>query len=107
MIIPASQTNAGTYFHHYDGLGSVVALSKSDGTIAAQYSYDALVFFLSTVRCNSFFISRVISQLDENGPSKKLVGVDAVKFRGGTTKSRSPLSFPRRRESIVTLCVKH
>ena len=29
------------YFYHFDGLGSVVALSKSDGTIAAQYTYDA------------------------------------------------------------------
>jgi hypothetical protein len=31
MIIPADQTNAGTYFYHYDGLGPVVALSNTSG----------------------------------------------------------------------------
>jgi YD repeat-containing protein len=42
MIIPAGQTNAGTYFYHFDGLGSVVALSNTSGIIEASYSYDAL-----------------------------------------------------------------
>ncbi len=29
------------YFYHYDGLGSVVALSNTNGVIVEQYSYDA------------------------------------------------------------------
>ncbi len=40
MIIPAGQTNAGWYWYHYDGLGSVVALSDSSGSIVEAYSYD-------------------------------------------------------------------
>ncbi|MEE9302915.1 MAG: hypothetical protein V3U84_03930, partial [Thiotrichaceae bacterium] len=40
MIIPAGQTNAGWYWYHYDGLGSVVALSDSSGSIVEGYSYD-------------------------------------------------------------------
>ena len=37
MIIPAGQTNAGWYWYHYDGLGSVVALSDSSGSIVEAY----------------------------------------------------------------------
>lgn len=40
MIVPAGQSNAGTYFYFYDGLGSVVALLKSDGTMVEAYVYD-------------------------------------------------------------------
>ncbi len=40
MIIPAGQTNPGWYWYHYDGLGSVVALSDSSGSIVEAYSYD-------------------------------------------------------------------
>ena len=29
------------YFYHYDGLGSVVALSNTSGTIVEGYIYDA------------------------------------------------------------------
>ena len=28
------------YYYHFDGLGSVVALSNTSGTIEASYSYD-------------------------------------------------------------------
>ena len=28
------------YYYHYDGLGSVVALTHSDGNTAEQYTYD-------------------------------------------------------------------
>lgn len=41
MIVSVGQTDEGTYFYHYDGLGSVVALSNTSGTIEASYSYDA------------------------------------------------------------------
>ena len=40
MIIPAGQTNDGWYWYHYDGLGSVVALSDSSGSIVERYAYD-------------------------------------------------------------------
>ncbi len=40
MIIPSGQANAGMYYYHYDGLGSVIALSNTDGEIEEQYSYD-------------------------------------------------------------------
>jgi RHS repeat-associated protein len=39
MIIPSGLTNAGTYWYHYDGLGSVVALSDSTGAIVEKYTY--------------------------------------------------------------------
>jgi len=39
MIIKGSPDQ--WYFYHYDGLGSVVALSNTSGAIVASYSYDA------------------------------------------------------------------
>ena len=39
--IAAGQTGAGTYFYHFDGLGSVVALSNTSGVIVEHYTYDA------------------------------------------------------------------
>ncbi|MFH1146227.1 MAG: RHS repeat-associated core domain-containing protein [Pseudomonadota bacterium] len=32
--------NGGTYYYHYDGLGSVVGLTDSTGAIVEQYQYD-------------------------------------------------------------------
>jgi len=43
MIIPSGQANAGIYYYHYDALGSVVALSKVNGSISEiveAYVYD-------------------------------------------------------------------
>jgi RHS repeat-associated protein len=40
------------YFYHLDGLGSVVALSNTSGTIVASYSYD--VFGAATVTGNEY-----------------------------------------------------
>ncbi|MDO8301793.1 MAG: RHS repeat-associated core domain-containing protein [Sedimentisphaerales bacterium] len=39
MIIPTG-TQAGTYYYHFDGLGSVVALTDSSGAIVEKYRYD-------------------------------------------------------------------
>jgi len=43
MIIPAGQTNAGTYFYHLDAQGSVIALSQLDTTVKVveKYTYSA------------------------------------------------------------------
>ena len=46
MIIPAGQANAGTYWYHFDALGSVVALSQYNSTngcaaICERYRYAA------------------------------------------------------------------
>ena len=38
---------AGLFYYHYDGLGSVVAISDANGTIVERYEYD--VFGRSTV----------------------------------------------------------
>ena len=38
----------GLYYYHYDGLGSVIALSNKDGEIVERYSYD--VFGDVTIR---------------------------------------------------------
>ncbi|OHB45977.1 MAG: hypothetical protein A2Y13_00955 [Planctomycetes bacterium GWC2_45_44] len=46
MMIDAS--TASRYYYHYDGLGSVVALSNNDGEIVETYSYD--VFGTATIR---------------------------------------------------------
>ncbi len=43
MIVGSS-----TYYYHYDGLGSVIALSNSSKQIVEQYSYD--VFGMPTIR---------------------------------------------------------
>ena len=50
-------TSSGTYYYHYDGLSSVVALSNADGDIIERYSYD--VFGTPTIRDGS---GNVISQ---------------------------------------------
>jgi len=39
---------ASTYYYHYDGLGSVIALSDSSKNIVGKYSYD--VFGIPTIR---------------------------------------------------------
>ncbi|MHB9069028.1 MAG: RHS repeat-associated core domain-containing protein [Sedimentisphaerales bacterium] len=46
MMIDASTSSR--YYYHYDGLGSVVALSNNDGEIVERYSYD--VFGTATIR---------------------------------------------------------
>ncbi|MEK6775683.1 MAG: cysteine peptidase family C39 domain-containing protein, partial [bacterium] len=35
------QRNGQTYYYHFDGLGSVVALTNSTGTVVQKYEYDA------------------------------------------------------------------
>ncbi|WP_133412043.1 RHS repeat domain-containing protein [Vallicoccus soli] len=37
----AMTTGAGTFYYHYDGLGSVTALTNATGTVQAQYNYEA------------------------------------------------------------------
>ena len=37
-MIDVADSNA--YYYHYDGLGSVVALSDENGNIAEKYQYD-------------------------------------------------------------------
>jgi len=38
---PISMERSGqTYYYHFDGLGSVTALSDSSGALTEQYSYD-------------------------------------------------------------------
>jgi len=44
-------SNGGIYYYHFDGLGSVVALSDGDGYIVESYSYD--VFGEPTIRNSS------------------------------------------------------
>ncbi len=46
MMIDVSQSK--TYYYHYDGLGSVIALSDSSANIVEEYSYD--VFGAATIR---------------------------------------------------------
>jgi len=41
-------TTGNWYFYHYDGLGSVVALSNTSGTIVEGYIYDVLIMSLHT-----------------------------------------------------------
>ena len=41
-------TSTGTYYYHFDGLGSVVALSNVNSVIVERYSYD--VFGAVTIR---------------------------------------------------------
>ncbi|MCK4998774.1 MAG: RHS repeat-associated core domain-containing protein, partial [Anaerohalosphaera sp.] len=60
MIVAAGQTGAGTYFYHFDGLGSVVALSKYDSddgyaSIVERYTYDA--FGNTTITTTSGYTS--------------------------------------------------
>ena len=43
MIIPAGLTKPGTYWYHYDGLGSVVALSNSAGAIVVLITKLAII----------------------------------------------------------------
>lgn len=38
--ISVSGSGSGIYFYHFDGLGSVVALTKSDGDVVERYSCD-------------------------------------------------------------------
>lgn len=40
MIVYSSGSETARYYYHFDGSGSVVALSNSSGSIAEQYSYD-------------------------------------------------------------------
>jgi RHS repeat-associated protein len=40
IMIVETGVYAGTYYYHFDGLGSVIALSNIDGEIKEQYSYD-------------------------------------------------------------------
>jgi len=48
------------YYYHYDGLGSVIALSNNSGVITEQYSYDEFgnVSGSSSVGNPYFFTSR-------------------------------------------------
>ncbi|UCD52084.1 MAG: hypothetical protein JSW27_05490 [Phycisphaerales bacterium] len=39
-MIETTDSYADTYFYHYDALGSVVALSDSDGDTVQVYEYD-------------------------------------------------------------------
>jgi hypothetical protein len=39
-MIEAAGSYAGTYYYHYDALGSVVALSDADGETVQVYEYD-------------------------------------------------------------------
>jgi RHS repeat-associated protein len=39
-MIESSGTYAGTYYYHFDGLGSVTALTNSSGTTVEVYEYD-------------------------------------------------------------------
>jgi YD repeat-containing protein len=32
--------SSGTYYYHFDGLGSVVALSNTSGNVVERYEYD-------------------------------------------------------------------
>jgi len=48
MAIMLSCGGTGLYYYHYDGLGSVIALSNEDGEIVERYSYD--VFGDVTIR---------------------------------------------------------
>jgi RHS repeat-associated protein len=47
MIVVNGETET-EYYYHYDGLGSVVALTNSSGNVVEQYSYD--VFGKPTIR---------------------------------------------------------
>jgi RHS repeat-associated protein len=40
MMIVMSGAYAGTYYYHFDGLGSIIALSNSSGAVVEQYTYD-------------------------------------------------------------------
>ncbi len=40
MIVPDGSGGEDWYYYHFDGLGSVVALSDSSGSIVETYSYD-------------------------------------------------------------------
>ncbi len=40
MTYNAQGSETGRYFYHLDGLGSVVALSNTSGSIVEKYAYD-------------------------------------------------------------------
>lgn len=89
----AMTTNGQTYYYHKDGLGSVVALSDSTGTVVQKYDYDSFGNITSTLNQN--FIQPYTFTGREFDPESGLyyLRTRELDSKTGTFTQKDPIGF--------------